>query len=797
MNPKYLLAFLILAVLGYLTLGLLFTRFHPAARWGQRIDRAEAIALARTEAARQGLDVAGWTPRAKSELRETVEYYLADKPHTEIAPLLSPAISKVIFNEPKSSRSVEVSLDAGGRLVGTKLTEWKPAESPPAVEEETKRRLDAALDQLTGSLRSRFAVKSEGVAGNESRLYSWEYSVADEPRVKLGADIRIERGLVQEASLRPVFSPNYLDEIRNRRQRLNGFKIIWLIFLLVGLLVAVVYYVLNVVRKQVRHRSPLLLLAGLLVVLMIWSFDGDLFNEIYSGLGLRRQYLGAALAWLIVSLLNLVFVSPFVIFWAAGYPLASQQKKNPLSGVELLIRGQVASRLVGKYLTIGLTLGWLIPVATLLLAGSRLFPNAGLKSPDGLVDILMRPLALTGLTEIVVVQLYVISTIYVFVLPLILSFLHRPVLARLIVLVIGAVCLLDASSFWSSLPSSLIIAFLSMVVVDQLMTRVDLLAAIVALLAGDFAVKFCALVSQSSASLRSSGMRGWVTLGVLVGASAAVAWKGRILGEYESRALWTAEGQPATRGDRDRIKAEFEVARRAQQQMLPERPPAVSGIEIAAVCRPAREVGGDLYDFISLPDGRLGIVVADVSGKGVPASLYMTLTKGLLVSVAETASDPGEILREVNRHLYLACRRKTFVTLLLGVIDPERRTFSYARAGHNPPVWRQKMGQRTTLLHARGMGLGLNPGDVFDRTLEVESIGLEPHDTLFLYSDGITEAMNEQREEYGEARLMSMASGMDGIDAEGARDAVLASVSAFLGKTPPQDDQTLVVVRVL
>jgi sigma-B regulation protein RsbU (phosphoserine phosphatase) len=95
------------------------------------------------------------------------------------------------------------------------------------------------------------------------------------------------------------------------------------------------------------------------------------------------------------------------------------------------------------------------------------------------------------------------------------------------------------------------------------------------------------------------------------------------------------------------------------------------------------------------------------------------------------------------------------------------------------------------------MGLGLNPGDVFDRTLEVESIGLEPHDTLFLYSDGITEAMNEQREEYGEARLMSMASGMDGIDAEGARDAVLASVSAFLGKTPPQDDQTLVVVRVL
>jgi serine phosphatase RsbU (regulator of sigma subunit) len=174
----------------------------------------------------------------------------------------------------------------------------------------------------------------------------------------------------------------------------------------------------------------------------------------------------------------------------------------------------------------------------------------------------------------------------------------------------------------------------------------------------------------------------------------------------------------------------------------------------------------------------------------------MTLTKGLLASIAEVTSDPGQILREVNRHLYVACGKKMFVTLLLGVLDPVSRTFSYARAGHNPPVWRQPASQLTSLLHARGLGLGLNSGDVFDRTLLVETIQLRSEDKILLYSDGITEAMNDQRLEYGEERLMEAAERADRLDARATRDAILDDVTAFLGKTLPQDDQTLVVVQV-
>ena len=229
--------------------------------------------------------------------------------------------------------------------------------------------------------------------------------------------------------------------------------------------------------------------------------------------------------------------------------------------------------------------------------------------------------------------------------------------------------------------------------------------------------------------------------------------------------------------------------------MLPDAPPQIPGLEIAAICLPSKEVGGDLYDFLPLPDGKLGIVVADVSGKGVPASLYMTLTKGLLESVSETTSDPGEILREVNRHLYEVCRRKMFVTLFLGVIDPVTKRLIYARAGHNPTVFRRPFGE-TKLLSAGGIGLGLNRGKIFDQSLKVETVQLATNDKLFFYSDGITEAMNLKNEEYGEERLMSLAEHLDSVGASAARDSVLSDVKEFLGSNQPQDDQTLVVVKV-
>jgi sigma-B regulation protein RsbU (phosphoserine phosphatase) len=315
-------------------------------------------------------------------------------------------------------------------------------------------------------------------------------------------------------------------------------------------------------------------------------------------------------------------------------------------------------------------------------------------------------------------------------------------------------------------------------------------------IASSAALTSAALTAQPSISLQASGRNVIIVLGVALIAALVGLWRSSEPTEEE-----TAVRKPAeNRVERERLQAEFSVARKAQLRMLPDAPPYLPGIAISAVCHPSKDVGGDLYDFLALPEGKIGVVIADVSGKGVPASLYMTLTKGLLDSIAEYKTDPGEILREVNRHLYDVCRRKTFVTMFLGVVDPVRRTLSYARAGHNPTIVHRNGGsseRKTWMLKSRGMGMGFNQGGIFDQSLKVETIQLERGDKLFFYSDGITEAMNEKRDEYGEDRLMAMAERTNGLSAEHSRDAVMADVAAFLGTVHPQDDQTLVVLHIL
>ncbi len=407
------------------------------------------------------------------------------------------------------------------------------------------------------------------------------------------------------------------------------------------------------------------------------------------------------------------------------------------------------------------------------------------------VPLLVRPL------DSSVDKLYTTFLLFAFILPFLLNRFRKSSICHAVVILVGTLAFLGSDEFVTGVAAAVVSSLTIVVLLDRLIFRASFLAGITALIAADFAVKLCALTNQLSLTLQWYGWVGWILVGLAIAGSAVVALRGKVLSEEDERARWFSEDQLANREELELLKAQFQVARRAQQQMLPEAPPAVPGVEIAAVCLPAREVGGDLFDFLSLPNGHVGIVVADVSGKGVPAALYMTLTKGLLASVAETTSDPAEIVREVNRHLYIACKRKMFVTLLLGVVDPESRTFTYARAGHNPPVWRNGTNGETRLLGARGIGLGLTSGELFDRTLELESITLDAGDLLILYSDGISEAMNDAREEYGEMRLKSVAERADGMSASKVKDLILGDVQSFLGRTPPQDDQTLVVVRVL
>jgi sigma-B regulation protein RsbU (phosphoserine phosphatase) len=230
--------------------------------------------------------------------------------------------------------------------------------------------------------------------------------------------------------------------------------------------------------------------------------------------------------------------------------------------------------------------------------------------------------------------------------------------------------------------------------------------------------------------------------------------------------------------------------------MLPQIPPSIPGYSIAASCTPSLEVGGDLYDFLELPDGRIGFGVADVSGKGVPAALYMTLTKGLLAAVAKDSSQLSRVVEEVNRHLHTVTRKKVFVTMALGFLDAEKRLLECVRAGHNPMVWRQTSSGETKLVAPGGLGLGITAGRIFATQLKVEQLALTDGDAVVFYSDGITEAMNSALEQFGEQRLMEAVERTGSMDAARTRDAILSEVKTFLNGVHPQDDMTLVVLRV-
>ncbi len=323
----------------------------------------------------------------------------------------------------------------------------------------------------------------------------------------------------------------------------------------------------------------------------------------------------------------------------------------------------------------------------------------------------------------------------------------------------------------------------------QLYLRYDILAALVAAWSAHAIWNATALLLQPARSLEVSGITTLIVLGGLAGSAALLAWRGR--------GLAIAEAGPAVAtSQRESLMAEFSIAHRVQQQMLPNQPPEIPGCSIAACCHPAREVGGDLFDFLKLPDGRWSISVGDVSGKGVPAALYMTLTKGLLIATTEDSADLIDIISHVNRHIFDVTERRTFVTMALGAFDPATRTFDHVRAGHNPIVWRRPSENSTSLLNAPGIGLGIVHDRLFLRSTRLESMQLEAGDALVFYSDGLTEAMNAEDEQFGEDRLMRAVEEMDGLDATQTREHILSQVRTFLNGIPAQDDMTIVVLRV-
>jgi len=243
--------------------------------------------------------------------------------------------------------------------------------------------------------------------------------------------------------------------------------------------------------------------------------------------------------------------------------------------------------------------------------------------------------------------------------------------------------------------------------------------------------------------------------------------------------------QEAEAVTRQRYEQELEVARLIQQNFLPKQLPDLPGWQIAAHYRPAREVGGDFYDVIALPDGRVGFVVGDVTDKGVPAALVMSATRSVLRASAQRLIEPGIVLERVNEHLCPDMPEKMFVTCLYGVLDPTSGHLRFANAGHDLPY--VKTAQGVVELRARGMPLGLMPGMPY----EEKEMTLEPGDSVLLHSDGVVEAHDPQRNMFGFPRLKQTVG--DAPGGQALIDRVLRDLEDFTGPDAEQEDDITMV----
>ena len=247
--------------------------------------------------------------------------------------------------------------------------------------------------------------------------------------------------------------------------------------------------------------------------------------------------------------------------------------------------------------------------------------------------------------------------------------------------------------------------------------------------------------------------------------------------------------------DKERLEQELKIAHEAQMKLLPKTMPVIPGIEIDAVCITANEVGGDYYDFFELSDGKLGIIIGDVSGKGPSAAFYMAEVKGIMESLAQEEFSPKEMLLAANKSLYKNFERNVFISLVYGIIDSREKTFTFCRAGHCPVLLAHPDSDKCERLEPKGLGVGLDSGAIFETVLEQVTLSLQDGHTVLLYTDGVTESRNPAGEEFGENKLLDLMATIHEKDTHEIKKQIIHQVFSFLDGENAYDDLTFIVFR--
>src|SRR3954452_16020289 len=247
--------------------------------------------------------------------------------------------------------------------------------------------------------------------------------------------------------------------------------------------------------------------------------------------------------------------------------------------------------------------------------------------------------------------------------------------------------------------------------------------------------------------------------------------------------------------EKKRLDHDLEIARDIQRILLPSEAPAINGFQISGINVPARQVSGDYFDYIHVDKERLGVAIADVSGKGVPASLIMAICRSVLRAEAARNPSPADVLRKVNRQLYPDIKEDMFISMAYLILNHENNGVTLARAGHDAPLLYKRQSEAVTPIKSPGMVVGIDSGNVFDRLTTDFAIPLERDDCLVLYTDGVTETLNAEGDEFGLDRMMQSVRASATNGAQAIVRKIVEDVRDFTGSVPQNDDITLIAIR--
>jgi sigma-B regulation protein RsbU (phosphoserine phosphatase) len=256
----------------------------------------------------------------------------------------------------------------------------------------------------------------------------------------------------------------------------------------------------------------------------------------------------------------------------------------------------------------------------------------------------------------------------------------------------------------------------------------------------------------------------------------------------ENARLYESEAKKLT------IERDLDNARKIQESLLPKVIPQLSGIELCGKMIPAMQVGGDYFDVIQISPAKLFVIVGDVSGKGLSASLYMSKLQTMVQLYCHTINSPKEVLIEINRKIYESIERNWFITVNLALIDAETKTIKFCRAGHSPLL---VVNNTIKILQSKGIGLGLEEGKIFEESLEELELKYNPNEIYTFFSDGISEAMNEHNDLYGMDELTQVIKTNRTRPVKEIMNEVISSIEKFRGSREQNDDITIVLVKML